>query len=368
VLFGCATRVIASSDLGAVHEWGTFTSVAGEDGAAMSWQTLSGPSDLPCFVHRLDQRDLKAAGYGTVRMETPVLYFYPLKPLTVSVHVDFPNGRVTEWFPHASSVQPSNSRRGWIEWKDVQVSRGSEPLPRLGEASHYYAARETEAWPLKSEQENEKLLFYRGIGNFAVDLRAVVNHDGVSIRNAGAETIPEAIVFENRAGKSGYQIIHRLREPVSVNFSALTGTINDLGGQLEEELTEMGLYRNEARAMIETWRDSWFEEGLRVFYILPRSEVDALLPISIQPPMGQPARVFVGRVELLSPHMKQEINAALANGDVAVLKKHGRFLNAFLREMSNGRGDPPMCERARQFLEIAYSQALAESRKISCAQ
>ena len=36
VLAACATDVTASGDLGAVHEWGTLTSVAEEEGSAMS--------------------------------------------------------------------------------------------------------------------------------------------------------------------------------------------------------------------------------------------------------------------------------------------------------------------------------------------
>src|SRR5215468_9031769 len=35
-----------------VHEWGTFTSIAGPDGQALSWNPLDGPDDLPCFVDR----------------------------------------------------------------------------------------------------------------------------------------------------------------------------------------------------------------------------------------------------------------------------------------------------------------------------
>jgi hypothetical protein len=337
----------------------------------MSWQPLSGPSDLPCFVHRLDQRNIKAAEYGTVRMETPVLYFYPLKPLTISVHVDFPNGRVTEWYPKASSVQPSSGRNGWIEWKDIHVSNyvsnPGAPLAKLGEASHYYAARDTDAWPLSSEGENEKLLFYRGIADFGVDLRPVVSQDAILIRNEGLETVPEAILFENQGGRIGYRVLRNLRTPVRTNFPALTGSLDSLRSDLEEELTEMGLYRKEAHAMVETWRDSWFEEGLRVFYILPRSKVDALLPISIQPTAGQVARVFVGRVELLSPSMSQEITAALVNGDVAVLKKYGRFLNAFLQKMGSGH-DVAMSERARNFLESSFNRVLVESRKTACVE
>ena len=35
-----------------VHEWGTFTTVAGKGGRAIDWLPLSGPVDLPCFVVR----------------------------------------------------------------------------------------------------------------------------------------------------------------------------------------------------------------------------------------------------------------------------------------------------------------------------
>jgi hypothetical protein len=39
------------SDL-TVHEWGTFTSVAGKDGSAIEWDTLGCKDDLPGFVQR----------------------------------------------------------------------------------------------------------------------------------------------------------------------------------------------------------------------------------------------------------------------------------------------------------------------------
>ena len=41
-----------SADGPIVHEWGTFTSVAGPDGTAVEWTPLAGPNDLPCFVAR----------------------------------------------------------------------------------------------------------------------------------------------------------------------------------------------------------------------------------------------------------------------------------------------------------------------------
>ena len=36
-----------------MHEWGTFTSVAAEDGTAVDWVPQQGPRDLPCFGDRV---------------------------------------------------------------------------------------------------------------------------------------------------------------------------------------------------------------------------------------------------------------------------------------------------------------------------
>src|SRR5262249_17282005 len=84
----------------AVHEWGTFTSVAGEDGSAIDWDTL-GTSDLPRFVNDYGYRGFKWRLQGTVRMETPVMYFYSPREVDAHVKVTFPQGLITEWYPQA---------------------------------------------------------------------------------------------------------------------------------------------------------------------------------------------------------------------------------------------------------------------------
>jgi hypothetical protein len=55
-----------------VHEWGTFTSVAGEDGTTVDWEVLSGKNDLPYFVNNGGYRCAKFSLSASVRMETPV--------------------------------------------------------------------------------------------------------------------------------------------------------------------------------------------------------------------------------------------------------------------------------------------------------
>ena len=110
-----------------VHEWGTFTTIAGQDGRAIDWLPLDGPTDLPCFVEHFQNRRVRQGrsessrvpwttrqpgrvSRGKVRMETPVLYFYAARAKTVSVHVRFPHGRTAEWYPRATVTQPSIDR------------------------------------------------------------------------------------------------------------------------------------------------------------------------------------------------------------------------------------------------------------------
>src|SRR5689334_25256550 len=109
-LVGVGSRL---SDEGlTVHEWGTFTSVAGPDGNPAAWNTLGCRSDLPHFV---DVRQYKFTIPATVRMETPVLYFYSSHEVDASVKVSFPGGVITELYPSGGEQSQG------IEWKSVKV-------------------------------------------------------------------------------------------------------------------------------------------------------------------------------------------------------------------------------------------------------
>src|SRR5687767_14673858 len=65
---GFAAMAVLPGDSLTVHEWGTFTSVADQEGAPIRWAPLSGPTDLPCFVHRLGVGNLPKSAFATVRM------------------------------------------------------------------------------------------------------------------------------------------------------------------------------------------------------------------------------------------------------------------------------------------------------------
>jgi len=326
-----------------VHEWGTFTSIAGAGGSAVNWAPLSGPDDLPCFVERV-KFGPKWTLWGTVRMETPVLYFYSTGDITVDVKVLFHHGVITEWFPRAtvtpSTLGTAGDRDGRLAgsvgaaaWTKVRVRPGAAPnFLREASPSHYYPARETDAAPVQVGSATERFLFYRGVGEFPAPIDAVVEPDGrVVVRVPSGAPVGDIVVFDNRGGTMKYLArsvpgSHTVIEPAQL----ATGSAASLDQHLERVLTSHGLYAKEARAMIATWRDTWFEEGARLFYIAPRRTVDAVLPLDIRPRPADVARVFVGRIELMTREMLADLKGALLKNDQRALAKYGRFLEPFI--------------------------------------
>src|SRR4029079_3015051 len=255
-----------------VHEWGTFTSVAGPDGQAVEWMAQTGQQDLPCFVET-GGWGFKGALMGTVRMETPVLYFYSPQDVSVSVDVRFPKGVMTEWYPHATVTSNWTAPSGWssaISWPSVRVTPQAKVNFRTEAGrSHYYTARETAAAPVLVGAQPEKLLFYRGVGMLPPPLTAVANPDGsVAVRSVRGLRIGDVVFFENRRGAMA-ATAHTLERPDAV---LPRPELEDASGaplrELAQLLVKNGLYEKEAQAMVETWRDSWFEEGARLLYIV----------------------------------------------------------------------------------------------------
>jgi hypothetical protein len=351
-----------------VHEWGTFTSVAGVDGKAVPWLPLGGPNDLPCFVDYYQNRLYKVFGpivasrqtpvdynnargqlLGPIRMETPVVYFYSSKRQVVNVRVAFPQGFVTEWFPKAvvdqtpvrtGALEKNVNTGATIKWSSVEIlPRDSKVIfPRSSGASHYYAARNTDANPLRVKAYDEKFLFYRGVGGFPVPINARVTADGkVNIKHLTGK--PSVILFESRGGKLGYTVVDTSTDQVSLDLPPLTADFEALRHELESVLVAQGLYEKEAKAMLDTWRDSWFEEGTRVFYIVPPTMVETILPLTVEPKPKQVARVFVGRVELFTPATIEAVENAIATNNTEVVNTYGRFLGPIMERIPAAQRD-----------------------------
>jgi hypothetical protein len=359
------------------HEWGTFTSIADRSGKAVRWLPLNG-SDLPQFVEHFRTAEFKVGLSGTVRMETPVLYFYSPTETTLSVGIGFSRGVITEWYPHASHIEPNpkkvlggedlftHNTDGSIAWDSVTVAPGlaaSFPRGDKDSENHYYAARETSAAPLTVRTthgtQQEKFLFYRGVSVFPVPVSAQSSAEGkVLVKNLGSEEIPGVILFERRGDKLGYRLGGALQGEATLDPPELTSTLESMSRDLEGVLIGQGLYPDEARAMVETWRESWFEEGSRLLYIVPTQFVNGVLPLSINPGPGQVVRVFVGRLELISPATERAVETALAAHDLSTIEKYGRFLQPIMEQLE--AENPARARQLEQDLMKTYGAELAQ--------
>lgn len=351
-----------------VHEWGTFTSVAGQDGRTLVWRPLTFESDLPAFVYSVDKGDTwrglrypsKSGLAVKVRMETPVLYFYSDAETTVRVRVSFPKGIITEWYPQAHSVS-----RGDIDWGELRIMPGAQVgLPNDFRENHYYPARETDAAPVQvrngEQAEHEKFLFYRGVGDFDLPLSVRLEGDKVAISNSHQEEVTKVILFENSGGSIGYQILNLPETEMVVDRPSLGDKLPELRQEMKTLLIENGLYEKEADAMLNTWRDSWFEEGLRVFYLMPRKTTEGILPLVIEPEPAGLVRVLVGRTEIITPKMEQIVTNQISKlgersiSKEAVLKeinKYGRFLEPILTQILRQTTDPQVKTEVERLLE-----------------
>ena len=370
-----------------VHEWGTFTSVQGGDGQLLSWRPLQS-SELPGFVYDWSKAGLnrgtqqlgfKVSLFTLQRMETPVMYFYADQPINVDVNVAFPLGNITEWYPQATQIGPTYARdsngptssilhESRAIWKNLQITPSSADdeklLPQDKCGSHYFAARGPHSDFIRTDNslstnntsELEKFIFYRGAGSFATPLHVTVDSNNlVTVQNTGSNSLAHLFLLSIHAGLGSFSELDELAASNSMSWLQLTASSTDhwkhyplpqfqteIAAQMQAALVDQGLFPDEAKAMVDTWKDSWFtEDGVRVLYILPRPWTDGILPLALTPQPTELTRVMVGRAEIITPDTVNSLFQTLtkvADGDADArlqakqeFKKLGRFAEPALQ-------------------------------------
>lgn len=348
-----------------VHEWGTFTSFQDAAGATIPGINVD-DEPVPGFVHRLrDYQTFRTTSLPaswsqgaprcypgvTLRLETPVLYFYPpegWQPTPFDVRATFVGGWLTEFYPSAATesmnVQASldGRARGSLFWSQVRLDSTAASLEPSTDSPVWLAPRAVKSALVVSDatKEAEKYLFYRGVGN--LDAPIVVREEGgnlhITLREGETrlERLPRLWVVE--VSPNG-RVRHRTLDPTGRSATVQLfsdspveqkSSLAQLQREMTAALTADGLYADEAAAMLATWRLSYFEsEGVRVFFLLPQSWTDAKLPLSISTPANI-TRIMVGRVELVSPHQREVLQELYALPDESIDRTplYARDLNA----------------------------------------
>lgn len=365
-----------------VHEWGTFTVLVSSNGQTVNWyQPYSDIAKLPPFV----QGDLARMKFNiqkaSVRMETPVIYFYPEKEMPISVRVAFSEGMITERFPASTNepfapagsmaiasfpanelaacvVTPPTSEqifnRRLEEFKVVRqptVTRWAGrllppdhadakliPAVAKGAGENYAAARNVpDAWIFRSDSKGylntepvEKFIFYRGAGEAHLPYRVRMSgDDSVTFDNYSQSANTFQVALRVKDGKASWKQLPNTPGPSkdanrssSIVFPEETISLEQADKELRaaflDALTENGLTKPEAQAMIDTWNHTWFAEpGQRVFTIVDRTWVDSVLPLGITPEPKKTERVFVARFEMLSPSAEKQLETIMTQSSAS---------------------------------------------------
>lgn len=355
-----------------VHEWGTFTSMVGQGGVVLDGLHHEEEA-LPEFVHDLlkvdewrREKTKLPASRVTQKMETPVLYFYAEQPLTVALTVWFQKGLMTQFYPLPNEVYPTLDvgRAGrvdlakvddsYLHWRFDVLPRGTtgDDVPTVAADDPWARARETSANLVRTRPdpgsparaETEHYLFYRGLGRWqpAVTLRSDTGGKA-AFGNGMPQPIPFCLALELGSAGGRYRLGKALPAGDQHTFALADAPwqpdreafAKEVGAHVLQALVHSGLYVDEARAMVATWSRSWFQrDGARVVYLLPREQTDAVLPLHMDPRPKELVRTMVGRLEFITPEVRQRVEGALraqAGDDPAAAAAARRELAAFDR-------------------------------------
>ena len=371
-----------------VHEWGTFLAMGGSDGVALDGMYHE-EHGLPAFVHARGRDQLRA--YSALsKGETPVIYFYTAKEQSVRVEVKFPQGLWTQWYPSAAGVFPKfgamptadTLRDGRIVWNASIIPAGKSPPPILPATSAdalWNFARQVDAAYVQTYNpkkagpeatETERYLFYRGLGGVPLPVR-FSNDSGGTIGSEASKGVGVRHVFVIRVekGRAAYSYRPELKSgeevtgviPSMDQAGPVKQVADRIADDLEARLVASGLYAKEARAMVNTWRSSYFQtEGIRALFVLPQGWTDEFIPMSIRPAPRELVRVMVGRLELLTPERERIAEAAvlaLASPDPArrlagfeTLQAQGRYVEPIVRRVLKSSSDPTVKLLCRKLL------------------
>jgi hypothetical protein len=86
-----------------------------------------------------------------------------------------------------------------------------------------------------------------------------------------------------------------------------------------------------------------------------------VVPLSIGPAPSQTVRVFVGRLEIVTPATERSVGRALAIHDAVTLAKYGRFLEPILQEMLKKERDAAKLRLLQEALNSVYGAEVARN-------
>jgi hypothetical protein len=259
---------------------------------------------------------------------------------------------LTQFYPDAATNYPPNvavpkfesGAIGTLTWTDLTIGPGAS-----GPAtdSHVWLApRNVKADDVTATNgESERYLFYRGVGRLDAPLKVVRAGDELQLNKE--IKLHHLWYFEVRTdGSYAYRTLKPDARSTPADFTPQEyrhESLSNLRRDMKAALVESGLFDDEAEAMLETWKESYFKSpGTRLFFIVPREWTDRHLPIRLSQP-AKIERVMVGRIDLVTPRHRQIIQRVMqlaneGNSPEAqqLIAELGRFGAAMIADAKSG--------------------------------
>jgi hypothetical protein len=301
-----------------VHEWGVFS--VNEDVEFANADLRAEWDKLPAFVHGHIKGRVVPQHWGAVEARRrPIVFFHAKEPALVSVKIDFPGGLAGVWYPATMSpavygMNPQPAAGNSLQWElGIKQPPGGwrpkAPAPPEVTDKHWFArvrqVKSDEIFarysPNNQDVERERFLYYDGIFPQGKWLKIEVEKDRVSLTSRVKHPVFDVTVVDRRGeGKVRVGRVARVEAGETVKGVKFENTdesrfASEASETLLKQLAGAGLNEDEAKSLVDLWRKEFFETpGLNLFYRIPQTEYDRLLPLTITP-----APVSVVRVGLV---------------------------------------------------------------------
>ncbi|MBL8793636.1 MAG: hypothetical protein JNM56_07015 [Planctomycetia bacterium] len=325
-----------------VHEWGVFRVHRDLDLANADMKAIW--DGLPKFIYgQVNGRQLPKHWQNLEIRDRPIVYFRTPKALEVQMKVEFPGGVPAVWWPGTQypAIRQGNvigpapkagavaDRLEWkLHLKEPPKVRRALAEPAV-ETSHWFQTlrnvKADDVFALVGEAnfgyEREKFVYYDGLFPAGKWLDLKFEKERVGVVNRAKDPVHDVTVVDRQAGKVRVARLSQLAagaEVQNLEFVAAEANRWPQAGieTLAAQLQGAGLNADEAKSLIELWKDELFlTEGVTLFYRIPQEVYERLLPLTLQPRPEKLVRVGLMHHAHCEPDLAERVARLLKDLD-----------------------------------------------------
>jgi hypothetical protein len=325
-----------------VHEWGVFRVHRDLDMANADMKAIW--EGLPKFVYgQVNGRQLPKHWQNLEIRDRPIVYFHTPKALEVQLKVEFPGGMPAVWWPGtqypairqfnaAGQAAKAGAVAEKLEWKlhlkdppKVQRAVGTPPV----ETSHWIQTlRNVKADDVFAQvgeagfgYEREKFVYYDGLFPAGKWLDLKFEKERVGVVNRAKDPVHDVTVVDRQAGRVRVARLAKLEagaEVKALEFAEAEAKSWPQAGidSLSAQLQGAGLNADEAKSLVELWKEELFlTEGVTLFYRIPQEVYERLLPMTLQPKPEKLVRVGLMHHAHCEPDLAERVAQLLKELD-----------------------------------------------------